>query len=94
MACETASIAFGHMETFSTAKEEGERAMPLRVRRILRSHEIMIPRSGGEGRNVNSRKADEVFAEHGFFTLASGVRVPGSNPGRTRAGEESSRNLC
>jgi hypothetical protein len=25
----------------------------------------MIPRSGGGGQEVNSRKVDEVFAEHG-----------------------------
>jgi len=39
--------------------------MPVRVRRTRRSHQIMIPRSGGGGRNVDRGKADEVFAEHG-----------------------------
>ena len=38
----------------------------LRVRKARRSHEIMIPRFGGVGRNVNPSKADEVFAEHGY----------------------------
>ncbi len=33
----------------------------------------MIPRSASEGQEVNSRKADEVFAEHGWRRL---VQVP------------------
>ena len=30
-----------------------------------KSHEIMTPRSATEGQEVNSRKADEVFTQHG-----------------------------
>ena len=32
----------------------------------------MIPRSGGGGQEVNNRKGDEVFAEHGCFLRRSG----------------------
>ena len=39
--------------------------MSVRARRTRRSHEIIIPRSGGGGRYVNPTNADEVFAEHG-----------------------------
>jgi hypothetical protein len=63
---EVASIAFSQLESFSAAKEARERAIPARARRTRGGHEIMIPRSGGGGRNVNPGKADEVFAEHGW----------------------------
>ncbi len=49
----------------SLGETRRDRAMPVRVRKTGRSHEIMIPRSAGEGRKVNSRTADEVPAEHG-----------------------------
>jgi hypothetical protein len=62
---EAASIASRHLQAFSAAKEARDRALPVRARKTGRSHEIMIPRSGGGGQEVNSRKADEVFAEHG-----------------------------
>ncbi len=44
---------------FSADREVRDRAVPLRVRRTRRSHEIMIPRSAAERQKVNSRKADE-----------------------------------
>ena len=35
----------------------------------------MIPRSGGGGQEVNSRKADEVFAEHGGKESRETLRI-------------------
>ncbi len=49
---------------FSAANETRDRAMPVRARKARRSHEIMIQRSVGGGRNVNFGWVDEVFAEH------------------------------
>jgi hypothetical protein len=40
-------------------------ALPAWVRSVRESNVIMIPRSGGGGQKVDSRRADEVFAEHG-----------------------------
>ena len=51
---------------FSAAKEAQDRAVPVRARRTRRSHEIMTPRSADEGQEVNSCKADEVFADHAW----------------------------
>ncbi len=50
---------------FSAAKEVRDRALPAWVRSVRESNVIMIPRSGGGGQKVDSRRADEVFAEHG-----------------------------
>jgi hypothetical protein len=41
---------------------------------VLPSPGLMIPRSGGAGRNVNPGKADEVFAEHGGGGSGNGVK--------------------
>ncbi len=41
-----------------------------KTRKTRGSHEIRIPRSGGGGQEVNNRKADEVFAEHGSKEIA------------------------
>jgi hypothetical protein len=43
--------------------------MSVRARRTRRSHEIIIPWSGGGGHYVNPTNADEVFAEHGYIGL-------------------------
>ena len=40
----------------------------------------MIPRSAAEHQNVNSRAADEIFAEHGPRSARSGFEIEG-DPG-------------
>ncbi len=54
-----------------------KRAMSLRARKTRWSQEIMIPRSVHEGQEVNTRKADEVFADHASSgCLPSGLCGP------------------
>jgi len=52
--------------------EAGMVAMSVRARKTRRSHEIIFPRSATERQKVNSRKADEVFAEDGWRNLGDG----------------------
>ena len=59
--------------------------MLVRTRRARRSHEIMIPRSGGGGRNINPGKADGFLAEHGGATPQPGGGSRASHTMRLRS---------
>ena len=67
---------------FSAAREVRGRAMPVRALRTGSSHEIMVPQSMGKGQEVNSGKANEIFAECGPLRcclLTDGGRVSRSS---------------